>query len=55
MARYGDTGPYAKNNVRIVTCTSNAVEVRSRETGKEFPDTIKDGLDAVQRNKINLP
>lgn len=26
MARYGDTGPYAKGNVRIITSRENAIE-----------------------------
>lgn len=55
MSRYNDIGPYSKENVEIVTSTANIIEVRSRETGKKFLGTIKDGLNAVQKTIINLP
>jgi Sigma-70, region 4 len=34
MARFGDIGPYAPDNVEIKTCSENVKEVRSRERQK---------------------
>lgn len=31
MARFNDVGPYSKDNVKIITCSENIIEVRRRE------------------------